>query len=112
MPNNLPQPPSNDQVTGFFEGIKSSVRDLWAKYSIFFIVVGIMLLFAKFGSSLMDLIAYFSKKTLEDAQKKDGQLKTQEDAANQAANQLRKEANELPKTETPVDEDWYKNGKK
>lgn len=108
-PQNAPQapvPPTNQQVESFGTALVNQVKELWAKYSIFFIIVGALLLVAKFGNVLMDLLAYFSKKDVEAATKKSDQLKSEEDAANKQANDLVKKANDLPNQEGPVDENW------
>lgn len=102
MPDqNLPQPPSDSTL-------KAIIKDLWSRYSIFFIIVGALLLIAKFGDIAMDILGYKSKKLLENAQKTDTALKAQEDAANKQANDLIAKADNLPKTEEIVDEDWNK----
>lgn len=102
MPDqNLPQPPSDSTL-------KAIIKDLWSRYSIFFIIVGVLLLIAKFGDIAMDIIGYKSKKLLENTQKQDGVLKAQEDAANKQANDLIAKADNLPNTGEKVDENWNK----
>ncbi len=104
MPDqNLPQVPTDSTL-------KATIKDLWSKYSIFFIVVGAVLLVAKFSDVIMEIIGWKSKLDVEQAQKTDQKLKAQEDAANQQANDLIKKADELPKTEGKVDENWNKKG--
>lgn len=86
----------------------SIVKDLWARYGILFILVGIGLIALKFGSVAMDVLGWSSKKDLQDAIKTDTQLKAKEDATNTQADALVKQANDLPKTEGQVDDDWDK----
>jgi hypothetical protein len=88
--------------------LKATVKDLWAKYSIFFIIVGILLLVAKFGDIAMNVLAWKSKKDVEEATKTDTRLRAEENTANQQANDLVKQAQDLPKTEGKVDENWNK----
>lgn len=97
----LPTPPTDSTI-------KSVIKDLWAKYSIFFVIVGILMLVAKFGNLAMDFLAFKSKRAVDDAQKTDQKLKAEENAANKQANDLIKQAEDLPKTEKPVDENWNK----
>ena len=87
-------------------GLKSVIKDLWGKYGIFFVLIGILLLVAKFNDVIMDLLGWSSKKDLQKAEKTDVQLKAQEDAANQQADALVKKANDLPSQEGKVDENW------
>lgn len=105
QPVPAPQTPAAGIVE---ETFSSAVKALWAKYGIFFILIGIGILALKFGNLLMDILGWSSKKDLEQAQKTDTQLKAKEDATNAQANALVKEANDLPKTEGKVDDDWDK----
>lgn len=112
MPDNgnqgLPTPPSDEQIKGFGASMVSSVKELWGKYSIFFIIVGALLLIAKFGDLIISFLTWLSKRQVENAQKQDAALKQQEDAANKQANDLIKKADELPSQQGPVDENWNK----
>lgn len=56
----------------------------------------------------MDLLVSSSREAVKDAQKQDAALKAEENKANDQANQLRKEAEDLSKNKEKVDEDWYK----
>lgn len=109
IPAPAPQNPV-PQTNVVEETFSSAVKALWAKYGIFFILVGIGILALKFGNLAMDILGWSSKKDLEQAQKTDAQLKAKEDATNAQANALVKEANDLPKTEGKVDDDWDKKG--
>lgn len=105
-----PQPAPSVPAVPTDSTLKAAVKDLWSKYSIFFIVVGALILIAKFGDLAMDFLGWKSKKELDQAIKTDDKLKAEENAANQQANDLIKKANELPKTEGKVDENWDKKG--
>jgi hypothetical protein len=97
-------PPSESQeVTNT---LLAPVKQLWTKYGIFFIIVGVLLIALKFGNLAMDVLGWSSKKDLQDAQKKDTELKAQEDAASSQADSLVTQANNLPNQEGPVDADW------
>ena len=115
-PQNPPQAPPAPQtptpvqaVENVVEqGISSTIKALWAKYGILFILVGIGLIALKFGSVAMDVLGGSSKKDLQEAQKTDAELKAKEDATNKQADALVKDAADLPKTEGQVDDDWDK----
>jgi hypothetical protein len=104
----LPVPPTDAQVLTFGQKIKADIGYLWDHEKIFLVIFGVLILAGKFTSMLMDYIAYSSKKTLDKAVQQDGQLKKEEDAANNQANALVDEAKKLPSQEAPVTEDWYK----
>lgn len=91
--------------------IFATVKDLWGKYSLFFTTVGLLLLAAKFSNVLMDLLNSASKKDLQNAQKTDIVLKAKEETANQQADALVKQAEDLPKQEGTVQDDWFKKDK-
>ena len=110
-PQAPPAPPTVSQqaptvVVQAETGLKSVIKDLWGKYGIFFVLIGILLLVAKFNDVIMDLLGWSSKKDLQKAEKTDAELKAQEDAANQQADALVKKANDLPSQEGKVDENW------
>lgn len=105
----VPAPTETQKVETVVEkGFSAIVKDLWNRYGILFILVGIVLVVVKFNSIIMDVLGWSSKIDLEDAQRTDAQLKSQEDQANAAADALVKKANELPTQEGTVNEDWYK----
>jgi hypothetical protein len=98
-----------DKVESAVEtGAKSVLKDLWGKYGVLFLLVGLFLLVAKFSDVIMDILGWSSKKDLQKAQATDTTLKAEADAANQQANDLVKKANELPNQEGTVDADWDK----
>lgn len=108
-PAPAPTPTVAQEVKAEAEKTFSAIlKDMWSKYGILFILVGIGLLIAKFGDIATSLLAAASKKDVENAQKTDAQLKSQEDAANQQADALVKKADELPAQQGTVTDDWYK----
>lgn len=109
---NDPQSPSTPTVASTVEAKVEQVasftfKSLWEKYGILFIIMGALLLIAKYSSVFMEFLSWSSKKDLQDAQKVDTQLKTQEDAANKQADALVQAAKDLPKQEGTVSDDWY-----
>ena len=81
---------------------------LWREYRAFFIVFGILILIVKFREVIISLLLDNAKQTINTAEKKDEQLKTQENQANDAANALRKQADDLSNNQPVVDENWNK----
>lgn len=104
----VPAAPSNAAIEVVKTGFVATVKDLWSKYSIFFIIFGALILIAKFNDLISDILGLASKKDVADATKTDEQLKAKETAANDQANALIKQANELPSKEGVVDADWNK----
>ena len=111
-PAATPAPVTATTVTTVVEQTFSSiVKALWDKYGIFFIVVGIGLILLKFSSIAVNILGWASKENIAQAQKTDAQLKSKETVANQQADALVQQAQDLPKTEGQVSDDWYKKGK-
>ena len=97
-----------EQAVGFFGNLKGQIKDLWSKYGLLFIIVGVALLVMKSSNFIMDLIASISKKDVQKAEKQDAKLKNEEDSAKTQADALVKQAEDLPSQEKPVDENWNK----
>ena len=95
-------------TTAATTAVDNSLKGLWNRYGIFFILVGLGLLILKFNGVIMDVLGWSSKKDLQEAQKTDTQLKAKEDATNTQADALIKQAQDLPKQEGQVDDDWDK----
>ena len=54
------------------------------------------------------LLVYSGQKEIKTDNKQDQDLKSKENSDNQQADALQKQAQDLPKQEQPIDEDWYK----
>lgn len=90
------------------EKFEMSLSDLWSNHKIFLIIFGILIVTWKFRSILIDLLISDSKKTMDDAKKKDGDLASQENKAKSDADALVKKAQEEPSKQKSVDDDWYR----
>jgi hypothetical protein len=95
----------------FWARLNADFTKLWAEDRIFFIAFGVIILTLKFRTILINLIVTNAKSIFTKAQTQDDKLTTQENAEKTASNGLVQDAMQLPKSEQPVSEDWYKNEK-
>lgn len=98
----------NQENPSFLDKFKSPIGTLWDKHRVFLIIFGLAILIFKFREVIIDLLVSSARKTVNEAQEKDAKLKSEQDQANDQANQLRKEAEAISKTKPEVDEDWHK----
>jgi hypothetical protein len=98
----------NEQKTSFIDKFKAPIGDLWDNHKVFLIIFGIAIIVFKFREVIIDLLVSDSHKKVDEAQKKDVELRAEEKQANDQANQLVKEAENLSHDKPKVDEDWYK----
>lgn len=96
----------------FLLKLKTPIAKLWENNKIFLICFGLLILVIKFQDVIFDFLVKSSKKLVEDSAKKDQELKQEQDQANNQANQLVQEAQDLGNNRPAVDENWYKNEKK
>ena len=96
----------NEQKTGFIDKFKSPISYLWDNHKIFLIIFGIAIIAYKFREVIIDILVSDSHKKVDEAQKKDVELRAEEKQANDQANQLVKEAEALSQDKPKVDEDW------
>ena len=99
---------AEEQQHSFLEKFNLPFSTLWNQYKVFFILFGVFVLIFKFREVIIDLLVSSSRKTVQDAVKKDEILRGEEKAANDQANQLRKEASDLAANKPVIDEDWNK----
>lgn len=123
-PQQSPQAPAPEAAPSKVEqtavAIESSLQDKvgnWLKdvYNsnkiLFYTIIpimGIIYLVIKFHNIIIDFLIGNSKDILKDATEKDAKLAQQADATKAQADALVKTANDLPKQEAPVDQDWDK----
>jgi hypothetical protein len=88
---------------------KKDFSTLWNEYRGFIIFIGGLVLLLKFRELIINFLLNSAKNLFNSSTKTDQTIKLEEDKNNQAANNLVKEANDLPNQEKPVDENWYKN---
>lgn len=91
---------------GFWTKVTSDIDDLWEKDKGFVIAFGVIILAVKFREILIDLIVNSGKALFQNAEKQNTVLTNQEDSDNTAADNLVKQANQLPNYEKPVDPNW------
>lgn len=98
----------NEQKPSFTDKFTSPLSTLWDNHKVFLIIFGVFILVWKFREVIIDLLVSSSREAVKDAQKQDQALRGEEKAANDQADQLRKEAEALSKDKPTVDEDWHK----
>lgn len=96
------------KAQNFWALLNQDLKTLWVNNRIFLIICSALILVIKFRSILISILLKDSKDLLDNAKATDAQLKKQETDANAKANDLIAQANELPKSEQPVDENWNK----
>jgi hypothetical protein len=96
------------QNHSFLQKFNLPVSTLWSQYKVFFILCGVLVLIWKCRELIIDLLVSSSREAVKDAQKQDQTLRGEEKAANDQANQLRKEADALDDKKPVIDEDWNK----
>lgn len=99
---------SDPKELSFVEKLQAPVSTLWAKHKGFLIGFGLLILIVRFRSVIIDFLVADVHKTVDKAEKKDESLRQEQNAANDQANQLRKEASEIGQNKPTVDEDWHK----
>lgn len=97
------------KIKAFLATVWADTVDTWKRVKLY--VLGILAIVAVLGfQKIKDaFLAYSGKKEIENDQKKDQTLATQEKKANDSADQLVKEADALPSQEQPVKDGWEKN---
>lgn len=98
----------NQENPSFIDKFKSPISTLWDNHRTFLIIFGIAILIFKFREVIIDLLVSSARKTVSEAKEKDSVLKSEQNQANDQADQLRREAEALSKDKPKVDEDWNK----
>lgn len=98
----------NDQKPSFSDKFSAPLGTLWDNHKVFLIIFGLAIIVWRFREAIISLLISSSREAVKDAQKQDQVLKGEEKAANDQADQLRKEAEALSQNKPKVDEDWYK----
>jgi len=98
------------KIAALWQSIKKQWTDVWDKDKGIFFLVALAAVVLKFRDILIDILINSAKNVEKNANKKDEKLASQEaDLKTQADAQVQK-AQDEPKKETPVDDDWYKKG--
>lgn len=97
-----------NQQPSFGDKFNAPLKTLWESHKLFLIGFGIVILIWRFREAIIDLLVADSRKIVNEAKVKDSQLKSEEQKANAQADELVKQAEDLSKNKSEVDEDWYK----
>jgi hypothetical protein len=107
--------PTDQDIANFFKGLwaraQADFKYLWDNDRIFLVIFGVLVVVAKGASLMISFLAAKSKAEVAVATAESNILQAQETAANQQADALVKQANDLPATQTPVDANWDKKDK-
>lgn len=87
--------------------LKGQIVDIWERFKMYIIGALALILTLEFRKLKEYLIVKSAQNEMKNDQKQDQVLSNKEQAANNQANQLIKDAQQLPSTEQPVQEDWY-----
>lgn len=101
-----------DKVIAFLKTVWADIVDTYKRFKLVFIAVGGIILALEFQKIKTFILVYMGQKEIDSANKQDQILSSKESTANQQADALVKEANELPSKQAQVNEDWYKGTKK
>ncbi len=96
------------KVKTFLSTVWAEIVDTYEKVKVPLLAVLGLVVFIKWEYIKSLLTVYFANKELTSGKKEDAVLSNTETTENNQANALVKAAEELPKTETTVTEDWYK----
>jgi hypothetical protein len=99
------------KLQALWAGLKSQLLDIWNRSKMFLLAGLAVAIYLGWNSLKEMVLAYFGKKEIQKDNKEDTSLKAKEDSANNQADALVKESNDLPSKEKPVSEDWYKDQK-
>ena len=99
---------ADEQQHSFLEKFNLPFSTLWAQYKGFLIGFGILILIFKFREVIIDILVGSAHNTVQDATKQDQVLRGEEKAANDQANELRKQASDVAVNKPVIDEDWNK----
>lgn len=84
------------------------LKDVWNRGKMFIIAILAIIGAIEFQKIRDFILLYLAKREMDGAKKEDQSLANQESKANDEADKLIKEAEDLPKHEKPVDNDWFK----
>lgn len=97
-----------DALSAFNARLKADLSFMWQEDRVFLFIFAIIIAIAKGSSLLISFWTMRSKQEVNAATKQNAVLQAQETAANDQANALIKQANELPAQQMPVNENWDK----
>jgi len=98
------------KLQAFWAKVKQQIVDLWDKDKGIFLLIAIAAIVVKFRDLFLDYLINSAKRVDKNAQKQDSKLSDQETQLKQQADAAVQQAQEEPKKEAPVDDNWYKKG--
>ena len=87
--------------------IWAEIADTWERSKMYILGILVLIGTLEFRKLKEYLLAKAAQKEMKNDQKQDQVLATKEQAANNQANQLIQDAQQLPSQAQPVPEDWY-----
>ena len=97
-----------DALSVFYARLTADLKFMLSNDRIFLVIFGVLILVIKGASVMANILIFKSKAEVAVANKENAVLQAQENAANNQANALIKDANALPGQEKPVDGNWDK----
>lgn len=95
-------------LKAFWEKLNSDAKYLWDNDKVFFIGFSLVILVLKFRTILIDILVSNSEQIFNKTKTTDTSLSQEAQKDNATADQLVKQAEDLPKQEGVVDENWNK----
>lgn len=86
--------------------IKNDAKDTWNRSKMFLLAILGLVIYFEFDKIKQALLVYGAKKETDTSHKEDQVLATKEKSENDQANALIKTAEDLPKQEGQVSDDW------
>ena len=96
------------KIVAIWAAIKADAIDTWQRSKFFLLGLAALLLALEFQKLKEFLLLYFGQKEMKDTERKDQDLANKENSENAQADALIKQAQDLPKQEQPIDDNWYK----
>jgi hypothetical protein len=96
----------------FFLALKNQLVDIWNRSKIFLLAIVSLVVYFEWQKIKEYLLLYIGQKEIQSDKKEDRVLETKENSENDQANALVQQANNLPKQEGPVSDNWYEKDKK
>lgn len=94
------------KLLSIWNSIKLDLADTWKRSKMFLLAILGLVLYFEFDKIKQSLLVYGAKKETETSKKEDQILATKEKSENDQANTLIKAAEDLPKQEGSVSDDW------
>jgi hypothetical protein len=89
-------------------GIAAQLLDIWNRSKVFILAILALVIAFEWQKLKEYLMVKAGQKELQNADKQDVTLANQEQTANNAANALVQQAQQLPNEEQPIGDDWNK----